>query len=64
MKIKIDKVLEQQNRSIYWLAKQTDISYNNLLNLIKGKNKSISFEVLKKICIALNCAIEDILEIK
>lgn len=64
IKINIDKILEQQDKSIYWLAKETDISYNNLLNLIKGKNKSISFEVLEKICLALDCSIEDILKLE
>ena len=63
IKINIDKILEQQNRSIYWLAKETDISYNNLLNLIKGRNKSISFEVLEKICLALDVDISDVLEL-
>lgn len=63
IKINIDKILEQQNKSIYWLAKETDISYNNLLNLIKGRNKSISFEVLEKICLALDVDISDVLEL-
>lgn len=63
IKINIDKILEQQDKSIYWLAKETDISYNNLLNLIKGRNKSISFEVLEKICLALDADISDILEL-
>lgn len=63
IKINIDNILKQQDKSIYWLAKETDISYNNLLNLIKGKNKSISFEVLEKICLALECNISDILKI-
>ncbi len=63
IKINIDNLLQEKNKSMYWLAKETDISYNNLLNLIKGKNKSISFEVLEKICLALECDISDILEI-
>lgn len=63
IKINIDKILEQQDKSMYWLAKETDISYNNLLNLVKGRNKSITFDVLAKICIALDVDISDVLEL-
>lgn len=63
IKVNIDNILKQQDKSIYWLAKKTEISYNNLLNLIKGKNKSISFEVLEKICLALDVDISDVLKL-
>lgn len=63
MKIKLKEVLENQNKTQYWLSKQTNITQKQLGRLANGKTTSITFENLEKICKALNCKIEDILEI-
>ena len=39
------------------------ISYNKLWKLLIGKNKNVSTGILEKICFALNCQVEDIMEI-
>lgn len=44
------------------LIEMSGISTNAMANMGKGKN--VSTEVLCKICKALNCAVEDVLEIK
>ncbi|QUH20215.1 helix-turn-helix domain-containing protein [Alkaliphilus sp. B6464] len=64
VKIKLEEVLKTNDKTMYWLSKETNIAYNNLSNLTKGKNKSISFDVLEKICIALDCTPNDIIDIK
>lgn len=61
VKINLEDVLDYNRRSVYWLAKQTGISQNNLGKLIKNQTKSINFENLEKICIALNCTPNDII---
>lgn len=63
IKIKIDEILEKQNKSRYWLSKQIGMTQNNLANLCNNKTTSIKFNNLEKICDVLNCRIEDILEI-
>lgn len=62
MIIKLRAVLDQQNKSIYWLNKQTGIASSTLSRICNNKTTSIEFSVLDKICEALNCEISDILE--
>lgn len=64
MKIKLKEVLKNQDKTQYWLAKQTGITQKQLGRLANEKTTSISFDNLEKICKALNCKIEDILEIE
>ena len=63
VKIKIDEILKIQGKSRYWLSKQIGMTQNNLANLCNNKTTSIKFTYLEKICDALNCKIEDIIEI-
>lgn len=62
IKVCIDDLLTKHDKSVYWLAKETGITNNNLANLIKNKTSSISFEKLDKICEALNCDVGDIIK--
>lgn len=63
MTVKINEVLKKQNRSIYWLAKQTGITYQNMLKLCNNETTSINFIRLQKICTVLNCTPNDIFDI-
>lgn len=63
MKIKIDQLLKKQGKTRYWLSEQTGITYPNIRNLCTNQTSSIKFDVIQKICTALNCDISDILEI-
>lgn len=58
--LKINEILEQQGKTSYWLAKQTGISQNNMLNICNG-TKSIRFDTLEKICKVLECTPNDII---
>jgi putative transcriptional regulator len=64
MIVKINEVLKKQNKSKYWLSKKTEFSYPNLSNLCNNKTQSIKFWVIDEICNALNCKLDDILEIE
>lgn len=57
----IDKILEERQRSFYWLSKTTGISHTTLWRLKKGKALGINFVTLEKICLALECQPGDIL---
>lgn len=61
---KIDEILKQQEHSRYWLAKTTGIAENNVGNICKNKVKQIKLETLDKICIALDCELQDIITFK
>lgn len=63
IKVKIDKILKEQDKSLYWLAQATELSYPTIHRLVNNKTSSISFDTLEKICLALDVDIEDILKI-
>lgn len=56
------KTLIDKNMKKTDLIKLTHISNGTLAKL--GKNESVSLSILDKICIALDCNISDIVEIK
>ena len=58
---RLEKLLAQEERSFYWLAKETGVSHTTLWRLKKGKAVGINFETLEKICRALGCQPGDIL---
>lgn len=61
MKITLNQVLDQKGISQNQLAKDTGISTSTLRNLNHNRTTRISFNVLEKICMYLNCEIQDIL---
>jgi putative transcriptional regulator len=61
--ITIDEVLDKRGRTMYWLAKETDLNYVNLIKLCNNKNTQVSFDVIEKICNALECTPNDIMKI-
>lgn len=57
-------ILDKQNKSLYWLSKQTGVTYANLFKLANNQSNSIRFDVLYKILNSLDCNIEDLFNIK
>lgn len=62
--VKLNDLLDTHDKSLYFLQQKTGVSYPTLHRLSKNKTTSISFDVLEKICLALDCEITDLLEIK
>lgn len=60
MYIAIQEILIQQNRTIYWLAKQTGCNYYALSKLCRNETSAINFVTMESICNALNCKPNDI----
>jgi putative transcriptional regulator len=63
IEVLLDRLLEEQGRTFYWLAKETGISHTTLWRLKKGKGLGINFETLEKICRGLNCQPGDVLRL-
>ena len=61
IKIRINEILKEQERSFYWLAKETGISHTTLWRLKKGKAQGITFDTLEKISMTLKCQPGDVL---
>ncbi len=62
IEVRVNELLQQRNRTFYWLAKETGISHTTLWRLKKGKAYGITLETLDKICQALDCQPGDILK--
>ena len=61
MKIMLSQLLDDKGISQNQMAKDTGISVTTLRNLNHNKTTRISFDILEKICIYLNCDVEDVL---
>lgn len=62
LKLRINEILEKENRSMYWLSKKTGISANNIQKMCNGETNSIRFTSIETICKALNCSINDLFD--
>ncbi len=58
----LDKILEERKVSRYELAKRTGIQYQVIDNYYKNRVKRYDSFVLDRICSALNCKIEDLIQ--
>ena len=58
----LDTALEKHKISRYELAKRTGIQYQIIDNYYKNKVKRYDSFVLDRICTALDCRVEDIIE--
>lgn len=60
--VKIEQLLQEQDKSLYWLAQKTELSYPTVHRLVNGKTTSIAFDTLDRLCYALSCNTQDIIE--
>jgi putative transcriptional regulator len=64
IRIKLDELLEARGKSLYAVAKETGVAYNALSKIKKNDVRSISFDVMEKLCISLDCKPNDLFEIE
>lgn len=62
IRIKLEETLAKKGMTRYELAKRTGIQYQIIDNYYKNRVKRYDGFVLDRICEALNCRIEDVLE--
>ncbi len=63
IEVRIEQLLEEQDKTFYWLAKETGIGYNSLWRLRHEEAKSISFSYMERICRALECSPGDLFKL-
>ena len=60
--IRLNDVVQEKKRTLYWLAQNSGVPYVTLWNLSKKETqRSIDVPVLSRICTALNCQPSDLL---
>ena len=69
VKFKLDQLLKERGITMYQLAKITEIRPNTISQWVNNEDlddekkvKSINVDTLVRICKALNCKIEDVIE--
>lgn len=60
--IGLERILRNKNLNLKWLHETTGISWDVIRKFKKGE--SVSLSTIERICIALDCNINDIVEIK
>lgn len=64
MKIMLDRLLDSRGISQNQLAKDTGISVSTLRNLSHNRTSRISFDVLEKLCVCLDCEVGELLRVE
>lgn len=62
IKIKLDDLMNERNITNYELSTKSNIRFQTIQGLREGSTTRIDFEVLAKICYALNCSVSDVME--
>ncbi len=62
--VKLQGILDKEERNLSWVAKKTGIAYSTLHKLNSNNTTSISFTTINKLCALFGCKIEDIIEYK
>ncbi|MCK1997952.1 helix-turn-helix domain-containing protein [Psychrobacillus psychrodurans] len=60
--IKLKETMISKNFNIGTLAEKAGMHRNGISKILNGKNSGIEYETLNKLCIALNCGVNDIIE--
>ena len=62
IKVKLDEILNKRGISTYELNTKTNVRFQTIQTLRENTSSRIDFEVLAKICFALDLKVEDIIE--
>ena len=62
-RIRLDELLAERGRTLYWLAKETGLSHTSLFRLRHNQASQIRLEVIDRLCAALKCAPDELIEI-
>ena len=59
--LNLQKLLEDRNRTFYWLAKEANINHAVMSKMRHQKVKAITLDVLDRVCVVLECEPGDVL---
>ncbi len=62
MKLRILEILEEKNKTKYWLYIQLGLSYQNFNRIVNNQTNGIKFENLQAICDILECTPNDLFD--
>lgn len=62
--VALQDVIKSRDTTLYQLCSSAGISYQQGHDILRGKTKGINFDTLEKLCLYLNCSVDDLLIIK
>jgi len=63
-KLNIKQLLEARNQTKYWLVKRLETDYRFATKLLENETKSITFEMIGKLCHIFDCTPNELFIIK
>lgn len=60
--VDLETMAKKRNKSVYELSKETGIRYHVVKKYYRGEVYRVDLEILKKLCIALECMPSDIIK--
>ena len=63
IKLRVKTLLEENNKTKYWLYKQMGMSYQNFSKMINNETKSIRYKNIETLFLIFNCTPNDLFEI-
>jgi len=54
IRLKVNKILKDKDKSIYWLAEKTNLTYPTLHRIANNQTEGIQFHTLEEIMTALD----------
>lgn len=63
IQLRINELLERRGRTAYWLAVETGTNHAVIAKLRYNRAKSIRFDVLERLCNALECEPSELIQI-
>lgn len=63
IRLDVLRLLQQQEKTKYWLYKQLGMSYQNFKRMVNNETKSIRYEMIETLCQVLDCTPNDLFEI-
>lgn len=61
IKVRLNEVLEERGKTLYWLWKQTGVRWATVWQIGKGEVVRMNIDALDRICEALECQPGDLL---
>ncbi len=61
IKIRLNEILEEQGRTLYWLSQETGVRYASLWQMSRDEVSLLNLKTLDAVCTALNVTPGDLL---
>lgn len=60
IRLRVLEILEEKNRSKYWLYNKMNMSYQNFNRMVNNETQSIRYDNIEKLCYFLDCSFNEL----